>query len=457
MKLDDLRDAASIRTSLIVAGLPPEAAEQKLKLLEQCRRALNSRTIAETYAFFVPGRIEVLGKHTDYAGGDSLLCAVSHGFCFVASKSDSLSLTLVNATSGEREELPANPSDEKESRRGHWSNYPNSVWRRLRHNLGGQLEGCTLAFASDLPSAAGISSSSALVVGTFLALDAVNNIRSRPAFKTRVPNKESLGDYLGCVENGRDYPGMPGTLGVGTTGGSQDQTAIICAVADQLQHFSFAPTTLRESVPMPEGFAFVVASSGVTAAKTGDALDHYNRVGARASEIVRLWNMKTGEKTVTLGDIVRRRQFDPRLVREMLASDSGDQFSSSSLIGRFDQFYAESYEIIPSAVAALQANRLHDFAAAVRRSQNLAEEHLENQVPATIGLVELAIEEGALAASAFGAGFGGSVWAMVREDAIPSFVSRWTNRYRMLFRGPARQSRFFVERPGPGAFQIKVL
>ncbi|MDX1430536.1 MAG: galactokinase family protein, partial [Rhodothermales bacterium] len=49
----------------------------------RCARELlkDADGAAEAITFFVPGRIEVLGKHTDYAGGRSLTCATEHGFC----------------------------------------------------------------------------------------------------------------------------------------------------------------------------------------------------------------------------------------------------------------------------------------------------------------------------------------------------------------------------------------
>lgn len=443
--------------ALTSRGVPTAAAEHKAPLFARCIEALRqSDGAGEIDLLFVPGRIEVLGKHTDYAGGDSLLCAVSHGFCFAirGNRRDAGKtpvLTVVNVEARDRVVLPVETEDV--SRIGHWSNYPNTVWRRLQSNLSYALDGATIAFASDLPSAAGISSSSALVVGTFLALDAVNKILLRDDFSRLVPTIESLGDYLGCVENGRDYPGLLGTTGVGTTGGSQDQTAILCARENELQHFSFSPTTFRQSVSVPDGHVFVIASSGVEASKTGNALELYNRVGRRASEIVRIWNAQTGDSSQTLGDIVRRDSFNYDEVQNCILASDGS-YSAESLLGRFDQFYAESFQIIPKAVAALEAGSTQGFSDAVSRSQDLAERHLENQVPETIALVTLANEEGAVAASAFGAGFGGSVWALVHEDHAAEFSSRWAARYRQVFPARASRSRFFMERPGPGAFKL---
>ena len=448
--------SSDIVRRLTEGGLPPRSAEQKRDLIERCLAVLSSRkeSASEISAFFAPGRIEVLGKHTDYAGGDSLLCAVSHGFVFFAIERETGSpLTIVNAATGESIELSPDTSEAAGSRRGHWSNYPDTVWRRLISNAGRTLRGGLIVFDSDLPPSSGISSSSALVVGTFLCLDHLNGLLSSEPFRSVLRNREALGDYLGCVENGRDYPGLPGTSGVGTTGGSEDQTAILCARSGELQHFSFSPTTFRHSVGMPDGQVFVIASSGVFAEKTGKALSFYNRVGARASAIVEVWNRRHGTRFATLGDIVRQGDFDPAAMRRLLL-ESESAFAPESLAGRFEQFFRESFEIIPAAVASLEEKDLVAFAGHVAESQRLAELHLENQVPETIALVQLALEEGAAAASAFGAGFGGSVWAITDEVGALEFLSRWSARYRMLFPASAAHSRFFVERPGPGAFSL---
>ena len=77
----------SLSQGLIAAGLSPVEAEAKARMFAENERALRAWRGAgdgERLRWFVPGRIEVLGKHTDYAGGRSLLCAVERGFCVTA-------------------------------------------------------------------------------------------------------------------------------------------------------------------------------------------------------------------------------------------------------------------------------------------------------------------------------------------------------------------------------------
>ena len=79
---------------------------------------------------------------------------------------------------------------------------------------------------------------------------------------------------------------------------------------------------------------------------------------------------------------------------------------------------------------------------------------LGNQVPATTALVTLAAELGAVAASAFGAGFGGSVWAMVPRDDAERFTARWKDRYVKSRSGHTARMHFFATSPSAPAFEV---
>ena len=76
-----------VEERLVEAGLTPAEARRKRELFADVETAFRRQGApsGEALRWFVPGRIEVLGKHTDYAGGRSLLCAVGRGFCVAAS------------------------------------------------------------------------------------------------------------------------------------------------------------------------------------------------------------------------------------------------------------------------------------------------------------------------------------------------------------------------------------
>jgi galactokinase len=80
--------------------------------------------------------------------------------------------------------------------------------------------------------------------------------------------------------------------------------------------------------------------------------------------------------------------------------------------------------------------------------------HLRNTVPETEWLPPAGIELGAIASSAFGAGFGGSCWAVAPADRAEEIAERWRQAYLEQFPERARAARFFVMAPGPGACAV---
>ncbi|MEX2663518.1 MAG: galactokinase family protein, partial [Vicinamibacterales bacterium] len=119
------------------------------------------------WRFFVPGRLEVFGKHTDYAGGRSLVAAVPRGFAVAALPGDGRRVVVLDAASGERGECDATAP--AAGARG-WLQYAVTVVGRLAANFPGAELSARIVFTSDLPRAAGISSSSALVTAMAEAL-----------------------------------------------------------------------------------------------------------------------------------------------------------------------------------------------------------------------------------------------------------------------------------------------
>ena len=360
--------------------------------------------------WFVPGRIEVLGKHTDYAGGRSLLCATEQGLGFTATARDDARIRVFSDRFGDFE---CEIGPDLMPPAGHWSVYPMTVARRLARNFPGRLRGADIRVGGDLPSASGLASSSAMVVGMFAVLADVNELESRPEYSENINSEEDLATYLSCIEMGGQFGTLAGDAGVGTKGGSQDQTAIHCCRAGELAQYAWRPVRRERAVALPPSWAFVVAVSGVQAEKTGGALEKYNRMVRDVSGPVGQWPAG------------RREQFDQECSLIPVVADAfarGDPKALGTLVGR---------------------------------SQALAELNLGNQVPETIFLARTARDLGAIAATAFGAGFGGSVWALVvSEGEVEGFRARWADRYRVAFPEPAARSAFFVTRAGKGLTKL---
>ncbi len=197
-----------------------------------------------------PGRINLIGEHTDYSHLPVLPAAIDRDVVVaVGSRSDGLVVARSGAVEGEV----------RLAVRGGES--PGSGWGRY---LKGALEtvqeddrraGASLLVHSDLPTTGGLSSSSALTVAAILALRA----------SWGLPRDV---DYVVDAAIGAERI-------VGVESGGMDQNVIARAIVSCALRIDFAPLRVVP-VPLPEAATWVVASSGVVAAKGGAAKDHYN-------------------------------------------------------------------------------------------------------------------------------------------------------------------------------------
>ena len=395
-------------------------------------------------AWYVPGRIEVLGKHTDYGGGRSLICAAERGFHVVSAARSDRRLSLTDLGRGTALVLDADEPRPEAS----WATYPMTVLRRLTRNFPELGRGVDVVFESDLPSAAGMSSSSALMVAVLLALVRANHLDETTRWAENLHDRrEDLAAYAATIENGQTFRALVGESGVGTEGGSEDHTAILCSRPMELGLYAFCPTRHERSVAFPEELIFAIGVSGVAARKTGQARDDYNRASRLAARVLERWRTGTGRQDASLAAALSSSSEAPDRLRALLGSDA-------DLVDRFEQFCEESTQLVPSAADQLARGDLPGFGRTVARSQQLAEERLHNQVPETVMLARAARAQGAWAASAFGAGFGGSVWALVDQADAHAFLDRWQNAYRAACPAAAARSRFFLTRPGPGVVKL---
>ena len=290
-------------------------------------------------AWFVPGRLEVLGKHTDYAGGNSLLAAVEQGITIELEDATCGISAVTTASPGE--ELALIPNRPNALPAGHWGGYLQTVIDRLALNFG-ELRPARLVIDSTLPLASGMSSSSALVVAVALILIDHNGFREGPEWRENITSVTDLAGYLACIENGMSLGSLTGVRGVGTFGGSEDHTAMLCCQADRLTRFRFCPIREGESVTLPGDLSFVVGVSGVLAEKSGAALELYNAASLQTQEIVSAWNSATGAEALTIGEILASDEDAWEGLSAVVAH-------SPALSARLRAFLVESEELIPAA------------------------------------------------------------------------------------------------------------
>jgi galactokinase len=328
-----------------------------------------------------------------------------------------------------------------------WGSYVIAVARRFARDFPRARAGVDLRLSSTLPASAGLSSSSAFVVAVATALADENQMEDDHDWRTIVGDPLARAEYFGAMETGAPYGDFPGDAGVGVRGGAQDHVAIVCAREESVGQFSYLPARLERRVPWPADYAIAIGVSGVTATKTGNARARYNRVADSTRALVRAWNAETGRDDVTLADaLASAPDAGERLAR--LAAQGVGEFPGDYLGPRFAQFREEIEIVVPGVGDAFHSGDLAALGALVDRSMAMAERALRNQVPETSFLSRAARDLGAAAASAFGAGFGGAVWAMIETAQADAFLDAWRSAYVEAFPDRSASSQWLVTRPG---------
>jgi galactokinase len=416
----------------------------------------------------VPNRVELLGKHTDYQGGETLLLTGPKNFFAIAApcSDDTSHFVNVDRELGDTVLHMQREGPEMVSE-GVGSNYTQRVAERLNRNLLDSgfhsLGNVKAVFFGDIPIGGGTSGSSAKVITDFFIFAASHELIDGTEFTDLIKlngrkaglelDQEGLDNYLLALsmyiahyENGLDFGDLRGDRGVGTFGGSEDHTAIILGKRTKLLFCRYCPTQLLQKVSIPEEYVVVVAYSGKKAEKTKDAMAKYNRLSGDAARAVQALNKANSTEHMLL------RDFYPDLSFHDRTEAATDQLKGDkSLFERSHQFFRER-EIIFEAVQCLKESRMEAYGRLINESHDLSRKYLKNIADEVDYLQQSANELGALGATGFGGGFGGSCYALVQESQAENFIEQWSEMYHKKFPCYYGLTQFDMYPPCGGAY-----
>ena len=253
-----------------------ERVQAFLRLLEQAARILGPGE--PVLLVRSPGRVNLMGRHVDHQGGHCNLMTIGYETLMAVRPRQDDRVRLFNLDAerfpprefsiGEMvAELPWDDwvslvDSEKVSREvlragGDWGQYVRAAALRLQKKFSDRrLRGADLVVSGNIPMAAGLSSSSSLVVATAEAMVAINGVDTFPA---QLVNLSGEGEWY-----------------VGTRGGSADHAAIKYGQRGQVIKVTFFEFAVEEVVPFPPGYVLAVCDSGHKARKTANARDQFN-------------------------------------------------------------------------------------------------------------------------------------------------------------------------------------
>ncbi len=325
-----------------------------------------------------PGRVNLIGEHTDYNEGFVLPAAIDLGISIALIPSNDRRVELTLRDTGERDGFDLDATGE---RRGRWIDYvAGTAWALAQTGLA--TRGFRGLLNSDLPSGAGLSSSAAIEMASAWALSG----GERPAIDTM-----RLAQTAQRAENAY----------VGVNSGLMDQFAVAFGVADHALLLDCRSLEHR-AVPLPAGTSLVICHSG---SPRKLAASEYNTRRAECERAV------TG-----------LRALDPSIralrdVTEALLAAGADRLDAQAY-KRADHIVHENERVL-ATIEALHAGDLDAVGRAFAASHASLRDRFEVSSPALDALVEIASAvPGVIGARLTGAGFGGCTVNLVHDEAV---------------------------------------
>ncbi len=361
-----------------------------------------------------PGRVNLIGEHTDYMHLPVLPMAIQRGITIRGSVVDVPGLVASSST----QSVPVTLDPDSPLPEG-WGRYLLGALRQLGDAAHGK--GAELYVDGDLPETGGLSSSSALTTGVLKALVVLWDLDLDDG---EIVRRAIAAERI-----------------VGVESGGMDQTVIMFATAGAALRIDWDPP-LRTPVPIPDGFAFVIGYSGEEAPKGGSARDEYNERVVSCRAAASLLEAATGIDPGTppvlrpfvdadLGSTPLPGQATAAEVAGHLGADVDTIVRLTA--GRFDpdrplRVERAALHVIEEArrVDAAQEALLATDMATLGRLFDASHASLQSYGVSTPGLdavTTAAREAGASGARLTGAGFGGWAVAVCGPDRVDAVTS----------------------------------
>ncbi|NWX59996.1 GALK1 Galactokinase, partial [Promerops cafer] len=361
---------------------------------------------AAVLAAWAPGRVNLIGEHTDYNGGFVLPMALQLGTVLVGSPTQDGTISIVT-TSAEADKphrvqfLAPRPGSSLSPGLPRWANYVKGV---IQHYRGGPVPGFSAVMASDIPLGGGLSSSAALEVATYTFLQQL------------CPDDGDLvAKALACQKAEHTFAGMPC--------GIMDQ---FISVMGKEGHALLIDCRSLETVPVPltdAGLAVLITNSNVRHTLTGSEYPTRRRQCEEAAAALG----KASLRDATLAELEEAR------------SQLGDEVfrRARHVIGEIAR--------TAQAAQALQHRDYTTFGGLMVESHNSLRDDYEVSCPELDELVAAALEvDGVYGSRMTGGGFGGCTVTLLEAGA----AQRAQQHIQEKYSGTAT---FYLTKPSGGA------
>lgn len=362
----------------------------KQDLIDSFAAAYSAKPAAYSRA---PGRLEILGNHTDYNEGFVLSCATGQATEMAIAAIPGRICKLQNPPL--KGEFTIDLDDMDTPRPKDWTNYIKGVLVELRRR-GVSYPAFEVLFKSSVPLSAGMSSSAALEMAFCMALKQLAGI------DLPLPEWARVGQ---SVEN----------VYLGLKSGLLDQFSSLYGKKDSFILCDFRSVEVLKTVTMPSGWKIVVANTMV---KHNLVESDYNQ---RRESCERATKVIQGKfpQVKTLRDVSSAMLEECKSIL-----DHTDYLRAKHVVGEDER--------VMKGVELLEAGKVEEFGALWFQSHESSRDCFENSCPELDVLVELAHTiPGCVGARLSGGGFGGISIHLVRESEAQNYCERLAAAYKL--------------------------
>ena len=367
-------------------------------------------------SYFAPGRVNLIGEHTDYNGGHVFPCALTIGTYFIARQREDRVLRFYSTNFESLGIIESSLDNLVWSREADWTNYPMGVMWAFGEKGYKITNGFDILLCGNIPNGSGLSSSASVEVGTGVLL------RDMYGFDVSMIDIALIGQYSENNFN-KVNCGIMDQFAIAM--GKKDQ-AIFLDTADL--SYEYAPIVLKDA-------KIVIACSNK---KRGLGDSKYNERRAECEEA--LAELQTVVDIKSLGGL-DEAQFEQ--YRSAIKSEVRQRRAKHAVY--------ENQRTI-KAVAALKAGDIEEFGKLMIASHDSLRDDYEVTGKELDTLVASALkQDGVIGSRMTGAGFGGCTVSIVKNDNIDAFIENVGKEYKDTI-GYAAD--FYVVEVGDGAGTI---
>ena len=355
---------------------------------------INVFNVKDQHLFFSPGRVNLIGEHTDYNGGHVFPCALSFGTYGIISKRNDRKVRLYSMNFEDLGVIEFSLDCMVYDKSHDWANYPKAVIKTFENHGYRTEHGFDILFYGNIPNGAGLSSSASLEVLMAVIINDLNNF-----------NLDMISMVKMCQEAENKFIGVncgimdQFAIGMGTEG---------CAILLDCNTLEY-----RYSKINMEGYKIVI---GNTNKKRGLADSKYNE---RRSECeTALAQIQTVKNINSLGELTEE-EFEE--VKNVI---------TDPIVRKRAKHAVYENQRTLKAVKALENNDLLLFGKLMSESHISLRDDYEVTGKELDTLVSLAWEmPGVIGARMTGAGFGGCTVSIVKEENVQNFIDTITKKY----------------------------